>query len=343
MKARLVALALLLVTGGPTAAAAGSDADRAQAADAAARHVRAFSGAVLVAHDGRVALLRGYGGTHPGALFDIGSVAKTFTAAAVLRLEQDGRLRLDDPISRYLPHVPARRRRVTIRQLLTHTGGFPQSFDSDLERVGRAEAIRRILRAPGPPAGRFAYSNAGYTLLAAIVQRASGMPFRRFVRTRLLLPARMRSTGWLDSPRPGLERARGHAGGRGRGPAGSQVPLSWSILGAGGMLSTARDLFRWSVALRGNRVLSARERAEYRRGYVDLPGAKGARVGYGWIVGTTRRGTRVVLVGGETDYGFTADLRRFVDERTTIVTLSDTDGAPAGAVAARIEQAYFGS
>ncbi|HSC49223.1 MAG TPA: serine hydrolase domain-containing protein [Gaiellaceae bacterium] len=189
MQARLVALALLPVASGPPAAAAGPDGARAQAANAAARRLRAFSGVVLVAHDGRVALLRGYGGAKAGSLFDIGSVAKTFTAAAVLRLEQEGRLRLDDPISRFLPHVPARQRRVTVRRLLTHTAGLPQSFGRDLERVGRAAAVRRFLRAPGPPAGRFAYSNAGYTLLAAIVERASGMPFRRFVRTRLLLPA----------------------------------------------------------------------------------------------------------------------------------------------------------
>jgi CubicO group peptidase (beta-lactamase class C family) len=340
MKARLVALALLLLL--PSAAQATAGRDGPAAVDRAARRLNGFSGAILVGHHGRIALLRGYGGTPAGALFDIGSVAKTFTAAAVLRLEQDRRLRLDAPISRYLPHVPARRRHVTIRQLLTHTGGLPQAFDSDLERVGRAEAVRRILAAPGPPAGRFAYSNAGYTLLAAIVERVSQMPFRRYVRSRLLLPGGMRSTGWLDSPLPGLARARAFARGRSRGRAGSQVPLSWSILGAGGMLSNARDLFRWSVALATNHVLSAKERAEYRRGYVPLPGLAGARASYAWIIGTSPRRTRVVLIGGETDYGFTADFRRFVDEQTTIVTLSATDRAPAGRVAARVEHAYFG-
>jgi CubicO group peptidase (beta-lactamase class C family) len=313
----------------------------ARAADAAVREVNAFSGAVLVAHHGRVVLLRGYGRARADALFDIGSVAKMFTAAAVLRLEQDGRLRVGDPISRYLPNVPKSRRRLTIRQLLTHTAGLPQSFDSDLERVGRDEAVRRILAAPGPRPGRFAYSNAGYTLLAAIVERASGMPYTEFVRRRLLLPAGLRSTGWFRSPWLRGQRSLGFVHGRDRGEAGSQVRPSWSILGAGGMLSTARDLFRWSSVLRTDRVLSARERAAYRRGYVRLPGSRGGRAGFGWVVALSPRHTPVVLVGGDTDYGFTSDFRRFVGEGTTIVTLSADDRAPAQNVAARIEHGYF--
>jgi CubicO group peptidase (beta-lactamase class C family) len=337
VRAGLTALALVAALHG----AIGPLGPDARAADAAAREVGAFSGAVLVAHHGRIVLLRGYGRARPNALFDIGSIAKTFTAAAVLRLEQDGRLHVGDPISRYLPDVPPSRRGLTIRELLTHTAGLPQSFDSDLERVGRAEAVRRILAAPGPRPGRFAYSNAGYTLLAAIVERVSGMPFTEFVRRRLLLPAGLRSTGWFRSRWLRGRRALGFAHGRDRGPAGSQVPRSWSILGAGGMLSTARDLFRWSAALRTDRVLSARERAAYRRGYVRIPGPGGARAGFGWVVGTSPRHTPVILVGGETDYGFTSDFRRFVGEGTTIVTLSADDGAPAEHVAGRIEHAFF--
>jgi hypothetical protein len=105
-------------------------------------------------------------------------------------------------------------------------------------------------------------------------------------------------------------------------------------------LDRARPISLECRARRQPRSL-AKARAEYRHGYVPLPGLAGARAGYGWIVGTSPRRTKVVLIGGETDYGFTADFRRFVDEHTTIVTLSATDRATAGRVAGPVERAYF--
>ena len=211
------------------------------------------------------------------------------------------------------------------------------SFDSDQERVGRAEAVRRILAAPGPPPGRFAYSNAGYTLLAAIVARASGEPFERYVRDRLLDPAGMHATGWLTDDLPG-RRAHGFVAGSDRGRAGSQAPLSWSILGAGGMLSTAADLARRTTALETGRILSRSTLAEYEQGRLKLgPGA----VAYGAVVGRSPRGTRVVTVGGDTDFGYTSDLRRFIDERVAIVVLSATDRHPARTVAPLVERAFL--
>jgi CubicO group peptidase (beta-lactamase class C family) len=341
-KTRLRAgLALVLVVPSMAAASIGPVGPRAQEVDALARGLPGFSGAVLLAKSHQIVLERGYGQTRADALFDIGSVAKIFTAAAILRLEQAGKLKVDDRISRYLPGVPRGRSEVTIRQLLTHTGGLPEYFDSDRERVGRADAIRRILRARGPRPGRFSYSNAGYTLLAAIVERVGGEPFQRYVREHLLRPAGMDATGWFDTTFAGRPRARGFANGRDRGPAGTQVPLSWSIIGAGGMLSTVGDLYRWDLALAGGRVLSAAERAKYERAYVRVPGLRNARAGYGWIVGRSPRGTRVILVGGGTDFGFTADFRRFASENAVLLTLSATDRQPAERVAPLLERRFF--
>ena len=214
--------------------------------DARVSKLRGLRANVVVASHGSVFLDRGYGpGPGRNAVYDIGSVAKSFTSAAVLQLVQRGRLRLAEPLPRLLPRVPAARRDVTISELLIHTAGIPRYFAPDRERVDYGSAIRRILALPSMAQGRFLYSDAGYTLLAAIVQHVTHEPFEQYVRTNLFAKAGLRHTGFIgDAAVRGSNRAHGYVAGRDRGPAGTQAPLSWSIIGAGGILSTAADLFR---------------------------------------------------------------------------------------------------
>ena len=262
------------------------------------------------------------------AVFDIGSAAKSFTAAAVVLLAQDGKLSLTAPISRYLPHVPADKRGITAEQLLTHTSGLPQNFTSDQTRIGRAAAERAILALHLGRAGPFNYSNAGYTLLAAIVERVAGEPFHNFVQRRLLDPNDMRSTSWYGATPGQGTPVDGHAGSRDTGPAGTQAPGSWATLGAGGMISTADDLLRWVQATNAGTVFNTRWQAQVFRGRVPT-GPPGAKAAYGWVVGTTPAGEPVRLVGGDTDYGFTSDLRYYPRQQVATVALSCSDSSPA--------------
>jgi CubicO group peptidase (beta-lactamase class C family) len=267
--------------------------------------------AVAVARHGRIAVAE-----TNAALYDIGSAGKTFTAAAVLELVRSGRLRLDERLVQALPGVPRDKRTITIRELLTHTSGLPAYLGPDREALGAAAALRRILALPVRHRGSFVYSDAGYTLLAELVQHVSGMPFERYVRLRLFTPAGLRATTFADGrPLPGHPLAHGFVRGVDRGPAGTQVPLSWSILGAGGIVSTAGDLVRWVEWLQRTGLARTMWRGQ----------------GLGWVVGP-----HGIAVGGGTDFGYTSDIRVYPRTDTITVVLSATDAAPAPEIARRL-------
>jgi CubicO group peptidase (beta-lactamase class C family) len=271
------------------------------------------------------------------ALFDIGSAAKSITAAAVLLLAQHGLLDVADSITRYLPDVPAADRAVTVMQLLSHTSGLPENFSPDTARLGRVAAIRAILALPRGKAGTFSYSNAGYTLLAAIVEAATHQPFRVVVQKQLLEPAGMTRTGWYGEPPPDVTPVHGHVHGRDTGPAGTQAPASWATLGAGGMTSTAADMARWLKAIASESILSSTSTRLMFKARAPL-GQPGASVAYGWVVGQTRAGP-IRLVGGETDYGYTTDLRMLPRQSLMIVTLSCSTTATANEIGHELQVA----
>ena len=278
----------------------------AAAAFVAPRHT-----AVVVAQHGRVV----YAHTR-GELYDIGSVAKTFTSAAVLDLVRRRRLHLDEPLARLLPRVPRDKRTITVRELLAHTSGLPAYLGPDREALGAGAALRRILALPLRHRGSFVYSDAGYTLLAEIVQRTAGVPFERYLRVHLFRPAGLQATALADGrPLPGHPLAHGFVHSIDRGPAGTQVPLSWSILGAGGIVSTPDDLARWVDWLRRTGLA----RTMWRGG------------GLGWVVGP-----QGIAVGGGTDFGFTSDVRVYPRSGTVTVVLSATDAVPAPEVARKL-------
>jgi CubicO group peptidase (beta-lactamase class C family) len=290
--------------------------------DAAA--AEGFTGVVLVARRGAVLVERGYGARVPGTsepvrpdtVFTTGSITKQFTAAAILKLEELGRLSVADPIDRHLPGVPADKRALTIHHLLTHTAGFPGAIGDDRERIGRDEFVRRALATPlaSAPGATYAYSNVGYSLAAAIVERAAGESYERFLRERLFLPAGMRDTGYHL---PAWDPARlAHGVRRDGGDWGTPVAVlfadggpGWHLLGNGGILSTAADMFHWHRALAGDALLSAASKAKLYGKQVEEGG--GTWYGYGWSIEPTPWGELTTHNGGNPF--FFADFLRFLD------------------------------
>ncbi len=190
-----------------------------------------YSGAMLVVKDGKTILSKGYGFANriervpntAETLFDIGSLSKQFTAAAILKLEQDGKLKVTDTLGKHLPNVPPDKAQVTIHHLLSHTAGIirdtPLSPKGDpsiyYEEINRDEALKRVLPKPlqFEPGTKYQYSNAGYMLLAAIVEVASGRAFQEYLKKNIFEPAGMQNTGlagkWLPPVKQSLV-ARGH-------------------------------------------------------------------------------------------------------------------------------------
>lgn len=324
---RLSLLAVVLAAGGlarggplhagPPAVPDAAAKDAAASADAREQLRRleklGFAGVVVVARDGRPLLAEGYGladrekGTRwtPATVSSIGSITKQFTAAAVLSLEEEGRLRVEEPMARYLPDVPAAYAGVTIHQLLSHSSGVvdPDGL-GDFDPIGREEYVRRALARPPayPPGQGFEYANANYSLLGAIVERVSGKGYEAFLRDRLLLRTGMYETGIL-LPAWGAGRlAQGYdRKGTPRGtvlgrPMADDGPF-WALRANGGIHSTAYDMLRWAEALRSGRVLGA---ASVKK--LWTPHAKegdDSDHGYGWSVRTASGVTLVEHNGSD--------------------------------------------
>jgi CubicO group peptidase (beta-lactamase class C family) len=294
-----------------------------------------FSGAVLVAKDGEILLEKGYGWANrerkilftSETVSSIGSITKQFTGAAILKLEMMGKLRTDDPIAKYLPNVPADKKDITIHHLLTHTSGIAPVPGGDPDPITRDELVRQALALPlaDPPGARFRYSNEGFSLAAAIVEFVSGKSYEEFLQEYLFKPAGMNSTGYLapewapDRLAHGYDeqgRDMGTFEGANWGPNGP----GWHLVGNGGILSTPGDMYRWHLALAGERVLSKEAKEKYYRPYV-LTDA-GDHYGYGWGVLTTSRHTKLITHNGGNGIFF-ADFRRYVDEGIVIFAFSN--------------------
>lgn len=288
-----------------------------------AREAEGFSGAVLVARGDTILLERGYGFLDAArsrrvaadSVFTTGSITKQFTAAAILKLEMLKVLSTDDRLSKHLPGVPPDKQTITLHHLLTHTAGLPQASGDDLEPIQRDAFVTLVLRRPlAQPIGTYAYSNVGYSLLAAVVERVSRQPYERFVAEQLFEPAGMRLTGYSRQQWDPATLARGIADdGSDRGTFGEVAMPNglpgWHLLGNGGILSTARDMFRWHLALAGTSILNDAAKAKLVRPWVDEGG--GSHYGYGWSVEDTPFG-RLVSHNGGNPYFF-ADLLRYTD------------------------------
>jgi CubicO group peptidase (beta-lactamase class C family) len=315
-----------------------------------------FSGSLLVARRGRIAIDKGYGLADrergvpyiAGTLFDIASISKQFTAAAVLKLEMEGRLAVEDTLGKFFREAPPDKAPITLHQLLTHTAGIVDTLGPEYEPIPRQEMLRRAFAAPLelPPGKRFRYSNAGYSLLAAVVETVSGQPLGDYLRTHLFLPAGMRHTGHRL---PALDRqplAHGYT----RDGADWGTPLDqpwapdgpwWNLRGNGGILSTTGDMYRWHLALAGNAVLSAAERRKYETPYVSEGRQSHSHYAYGWSVTAAPDGTRLLShVGG--NLVFESDFRRYLDDQTVLVISSNGADFSGLAVSPHVQARIFG-
>lgn len=247
-----------------------------------------FSGAVLIAHNGRIVLDQAWGtadaATHvantPDTQFCIGSMNKMFTAVAILQLVQEGKLALDKPIVTWWPDYPNKdlAAHVTIRELLNHTGGTGDIFTPEYEAHRQeTRTLADYVRLFGDravafePGTRFEYSNYGFILLGRMVELVSGEPYQSYVREHIYLPAGMLHT---DS-RPETDRVAGRAVGYTHGPNGlvsNADTMPWSGTSAGGGYSTVHDLLLFAEALQAGKLLSPELLREATHGSVSNSG-----------------------------------------------------------------------
>ncbi|HVS03108.1 MAG TPA: serine hydrolase domain-containing protein [Thermoanaerobaculia bacterium] len=311
-----------------------------------------LSGVALVGRIGGEVVVEGFGAADHasgrpftgGTVSTVGSITKQFTAAAILLLAEEGLLATADPLSRHLPGVPADKQGITLHHLLTHTAGFGELGIGDFEELGRDEMVRRALAAelPTAPGETYEYSNVGYGLLGAVIERLTGEEYERFLRRRLFLPAGMYETGYVL---PGWEPQRLAQGVRDGEPWGSvaeRLPPTgpgWVLKANGGIHSTVYDMFRWMEALAGDRVLSAASRQALFTPYADEGGGE-SFYGYGWAVGEVE-GRRTVQHNGGNGVFF-ADLHYYPDDRLVTVYFTNVAERGAEAVSQVVDRLAFG-
>lgn len=282
-----------------------------------------------------------------GTVYRIGSLTKQFTAAAVLRLAEDGRLALDDTLGAFLTGFDTGDRRVTVRQLLTHTSGL-KSY-TDLEAFWEKSRLdlshRELLSLLGDepfefePGTSYAYSNTGYYVLGMIVEEVTGRDYGDWMREELFRPLGLDDTRYC-SGRPVIEeRAEGYRVAD-DGELVNDEPLSMAApFAAGALCSTVGDLLAWTRALHGGRVVSPSALEAMTTPEV-LPDGTDTGYGFGLSVGSLDGHTRIAHGGGIN--GFSSRLAHYPDDDLTIAVLVNTRGARAGQLEDRIAREALG-
>ncbi len=308
---------------------------------------RAFSGYVLVAQHDQVIWRGAYGMADRAkqrvptgdTSFRIGSVTKQFTSTAILRLEQDGKLSVTDKVSKHLPAYPGPGKDVTLHQLLTHTAGIPNYTSSVANLMRKAEKVtpQQLLELfwnlplDFEPGTKMSYSNSGYVILGAIVERAGGMPYAAYIKKHLLDPAGMTSTVVGDAE-TAADRAEGYQVDGGQLVPADRIDMSFPYA-AGAIRSTANDLVRWHRALSGDKILDATQRAKLYKPALD-------NYAYGWVE-TPIEGRRTVWHNGGID-GFGTIYWRVPEADLVVVGWTNVSGVDVDKIGRAAVEAALG-
>lgn len=307
-----------------------------------------FMGSVLVAKNGTVLFAESAGWANlewkiahtPATKFRIGSVTKQFTAASILLLAERGKLSIDDPLGKFLPSAPETWKAVTLRQLLSHTGGIPSFTEHPDYRTimlrPETPAQTMALVASKPleftPGERYHYSNTGYTLLGWIIEIVSGQSYETFLRENIFQPLGMNDSGYDSNTAVIPQRAAGYVPGP-KGPANAPYIDMHVPHGAGAIYSTPADLLRWTQALFGGKVLSAASLEQ-----MTTPVKN--NYAFGLDVSTTN-GRKVISHGGGIE-GFNAQLNYYPESQVTVVALANLNGPAASELAPELAALALG-
>lgn len=297
-----------------------------------------FTGSALVARDGKVIFSKGYGMANaewdipntPQTKFRLGSITKQFTAAAILLLQERGKLSVQDPVCKYIAECPKAWEPITIHHLLVHTSGIPSYTD-----VKSPEEFRKLSLTSVTPTGfvdsfkskplefpvgeKMKYNNSGYFMLGYISEKISGQSYEVFLQENIFTPLKMANTGYDTHDRILKNRATGYS--RRKDIRINSDYLDMTVpYAAGSLYSTVEDLFAWNEALFSDKLLSAKSREAMMT--VD-------KNNYAYGLGVNQQHNRKLVSHGGGINGFNTTLARFPEEKVTIVVLRNADhGVP---------------
>jgi D-alanyl-D-alanine carboxypeptidase len=303
---------------------------------------------LVVVKNGEVIKAAGYGladrklkiAATPDTVYKIASASKQFIASGIMLLAQDGRIGLDDPLSKFIEDAPASWSAINIRHLLTHTAGLireapafdPSKVQSDADILRSAYALP-LRFAPGQ---KWEYSNTGYFALAEIIRKVSGQAWGDYLADKIFKPLDMQST--RTTPTTAGEKIARYAQGYVDNDNLRDAPQWLALRPSGAFLSTVRDLAKWDAALRTDRILTAATRKQMWTPVTLNDGAT-YPYGFGWMMGTVRSHRLIHHPGGMP--GFRSNIARFVDDDVTIIVLMNLDDVDIDALIAGLAAVYL--
>jgi CubicO group peptidase (beta-lactamase class C family) len=288
-----------------------------------------FSGQVLIAENGKILLNQAFGYADKerrientaNTVFNIASFTKQFTATAVLRLEADGKLKTSDTIGKYLESIPADKLNITVHQLLTHNSGLSHGSDGK-KNTTRDETVAKILAQPlAAKAGeRFIYSNSGYQLLAAIIEKVSGQTFASYLTEKMFKPAGMSQTGFYQDDRWKSYPVAQTYNEWTKLAAFTEWNKGWNY-GTGSIVSNTNDLYKWFSALSAGKILPPEKKEKLFQKYT-ASSDEDTSYGYGWFIRKLSNGKTLIYHGGDNP-GYHSEFRWYVEDKRLIVVLAN--------------------
>ncbi|MCK0107868.1 serine hydrolase [Flavobacteriaceae bacterium S0825] len=302
-----------------------------------------YSASVLVAKRGEVILSKGYGWSNRkkkvlntvSSVFNIGSVTKQFTAAAILKLVELGKLNTSDKIGLFYNEAPIDKKDITIHQLLTHTSGVsPRTGGFRYDEASKDQFLKEFFEAElqSTPGTNHRYANANYIMLTAIIELVSNQDYTSFLQENFWKPLKMNHTGYKSISFNSEQLAHGYyfyyTDGiwKDWGTTQEHLPYNnkhWYSIGKGDIHSTVEDLYKWHLALNTNKVLSAKSRELLATPFVAENEEETSHYGYGWATFISKRDTKIVTHNGSNGIYF-ANFIRYIDDDAVVIVLSNS-------------------
>jgi CubicO group peptidase (beta-lactamase class C family) len=318
-----------------------------------------FSGGLLIIKDGKKIFSKGYGWANkekkipltPSTLISMGSITKAFTASAIMKLTEQGKLSTNDSLKKFFPTAPADKAHITIHQLLTHSSGFHEFLNDDggdYEKIDTENFLRRAFAEPllFKPGEKAVYTNVGMSILGIIIEKVSGMDYETFLKQYLFEPSHIYNIGYHSANFSNDAIAHGYKNGNDWGTIPQHIAVAgnqpyWNLKANGGLEASLNDIFLWANAITTHTVLQEASIQKMFTPHIAEDGYNGQSFfGYGCNISKSRRETKMINNGGSNGIYF-ARLVQLPEEGLVFYMATNESSINTNMVLPNITQLYF--
>lgn len=318
-----------------------------------------FSGGLLIIENGRKIFCKGYGWADkekkipftPGTLASIGSITKAFTATAIMKLVEQNKVSLGDPLKKFFPTVPPDKENITVHELLTHSSGFHEFLKQDAgdyEKIDKEEYLKKAFEEPlaFKPGQKAVYTNVGMSILAIIIEEVSGLDYETYLKRNLFEPHGIKNIGYHYPATPKDTIAIGYQNGTSWGTHQQHFKEAgggpyWNLKGNGGLEASLNDMFLWANGFTDHTILQANSIQKMFTPHIGEDGVNGySFFGYGCNISKSRRNTTMIDNGGSNGIYF-ARLVRLPEEGLVFYMVTNESAINTNMVLPNVTQLYF--